>query len=95
MSVLGGSVLGTFPYKTAFDLVDRSSLWSKLNSHGINSKLMSVIFNLYHHAKYCVRANGKMSDYFICNVGVRQGGNSSPLLFAIYLNDFEFYVSRH
>ena len=56
---------------------------------------MSVIFNLYHHAKSCVRANGKMSDYFTCNVGVRQGENLSPLLFAIYLNDFESYVSRH
>ena len=82
-------------YKKAFDLVDRSSLWSKLISHGINGKLMSVIFNLYHHAKSCVRANGKMSDYFTCNVGVRQGENLSPLLFAIYLNDFESYVSRH
>ena len=69
-------------YKKAFDLVDRSSLWSKLISHGINGKLMSVIFNLYHHAKSCVRANGKMSDYFTCNVGVRQGENLSPLLFA-------------
>ena len=56
---------------------------------------MSVIFNLYHHAKSCVRANGKMSDYFTCNGGVRQGENLSPLLFAIYLNDFESYVSRH
>ena len=49
-------------YKKAFDLVDRSSLCSKLISHGINGKLMSVICNLYHHAKYCIRANGKMSD---------------------------------
>ena len=40
----------------------------------------------------CVRANGKMSDYFTCNVGVRQGENLSPLLFAIYLNDFESYL---
>ena len=36
-----------------------------------------------------------MSDNFSCNVGVRQGENLSPLLFAIYLNDFESYVRRH
>ena len=38
-----------------------------------------------------------MSDYmyFTFNVGVRQGENLSPLLFAIYLNDFESYVGRH
>ena len=51
--------------------------------------------NLYHHAKSFVRANGKMSEYFTCNVGIRQGENLSPLLFAMYLNDFESYVSRH
>ncbi len=28
------------------------------------------------------------SDYFPCNAGVRQSENLSPLLFAIYLNDF-------
>ena len=56
---------------------------------------MSVIFNLYHHAKSCIRANGKMSDYFTSNVVVRQGEHLSPLLFVIYLNDFESYVSRH
>ena len=36
-----------------------------------------------------------MLDYFTCNVGVRQGENLSPLLFAIYFIDFESYVSRH
>ena len=75
--------------------VNRSSLWSKLISHGINGKLMSVIFNLYHHAKCCIRANGKMLDYFTSNVVVRQGEHVSLLLFAIYLNDIESYVSRH
>ena len=52
---------------------------------------------LYFLALICstIRANGKMSDYWSCNVGVRQGENLSPLLFAIYLNDFESYVSRH
>ena len=59
-----------------------------------NGKLLSVIRNLYCKAKSCVKSNGKLSDYFNCNRGVRQGENLSSLLFAIFLNDFEFSVSR-
>ena len=37
----------------------------------------------------------KWSDYFSCDVGVRHGENLSPLLFSIFVNDFELYISRH
>ena len=81
-------------YKKAFDFVDRSSLWSKMLSTGINGKITNVIRNLYSHAKSCVKSDGYISDYFSCNVGVRQGENLSPLLFAIFLNDFEKHISQ-
>lgn len=29
---------------------------------------------------------------FLCNVGVRQGENLSPSLFALYLNDFDEFM---
>ena len=35
-----------------------------------------------------------ISEFFECNVGVRQGDNLSPLLFAMYINDFESYVKK-
>ena len=41
----GRSVFTVVDYKKAFDLVNRSALWSKLISSGINGKLMNVIFN--------------------------------------------------
>ena len=81
-------------YKKAFDFVDRSSLWQKLISCGVNGKIMTVIYNLYANAKSCVKVDSKISDYFTCNVGVRQGENLSPLLFAVFLNDFELHVSK-
>ena len=82
-------------YKKAFDLVDRSSLWSKLIACGINGNVLKVIYNMYENAKSCVKQGQALSDFFSCEVGVRQGENLSPLLFAIYLNDFEHSVSRN
>ena len=76
-------------YKKAFDLVDRSLLWMKVLKSGISGKIFNVIFNIYANAKSCVRSDNKLSSFFSCNIGVRQGENMSPILFAIYLNDFQ------
>ena len=60
-------------YKKAFDLVHRSSLWSKFILCGINGKIINVIYNMYEQAKPCVKNNNKLSDFFTFNAGVRQG----------------------
>ena len=82
-------------YKKAFDLIDRSSLWGKLISSGINGKIVTVIYNMYANAKSCIKNGHETSDFFNCNIGVRQGENLSPLLFAMYLNDFELFISKY
>ena len=79
-------------YKKAFDSVDRCSLWSKLINLGIKGKVFTVIKNMYENAKSCIRLNGQLSEYFNCNIGVRQGENLSPLLFSIFLNDLEDHM---
>ena len=81
-------------YKKAFDLVTRSHLWTKLLGNHINGKVFRVIYNLYQTAKSCVKVGNELSDFFPCNVGVRQGENLSPLLFSLFLNDFELHLSR-
>ena len=82
-------------YKKAFDSVNRNKLWSKLISNGINGKLLHVIHNLYSKAKSCVKhSNGQLSSLFPSHIGVRQGDNLSPLLFALYLNDLETDLSN-
>ena len=44
---------------------------------------------MYSNIKSCVMANQQTSDTFLCNMGVRQGENLSPLLFASYINNIE------
>ena len=49
---------------------------------------------MYVNAKSQVSFKNILSDSFPCQVGVRQGENLSPLLFAIYLNDFNNFLSE-
>jgi hypothetical protein len=44
----------------------------------------------------CTLFGDKFSSFFRCDIGVRQGGNFNPFLFAIYLNDLEqFFVENN
>ena len=81
-------------YKKAFDLIDRQALWSKLLQSGIRGQVLDVIRNLYNRAKSCIRARDGMSEFFVSKIGVRQGENLSPLLFALYLNDFKEFMDN-
>jgi hypothetical protein len=81
--------------KAAFDTVWRTGLWRKLIDSGINGKILTVIKNMYITAKSCVEVGNIRSDFFPCSNGVRQGENMSPLLFALYLNDFESFLQTN
>ena len=81
-------------YKKAFDTVPRVLLWQKLLAHNINGNLLTVIRNLYNSAKSAVRLGRHTGTFFDCGIGVRQGDNLSPLLFALYLNDLQEFLSK-
>ena len=81
-------------YSKAFDFIDRTYLWQKLLNSNINGKVFNVIQSMYENAKSHVSINNNLSEAFPCQVGVRQGENLSPLLFAMYLNDFESFLSE-
>jgi hypothetical protein len=82
-------------FKKAFDSVDRTELWKKVLKSNIKGKIFNVIYNMYKQAKSRVSMGGRLSNSFPCDIGVRQGENLSPLLFAIFLNDLEDFLSQH
>ena len=49
--------------------------------------------SLYSTAKSAVKLNNCHSVFFNCDIGVRQGDNLSPLLFAFYLNDLQEHLA--
>ena len=82
-------------FSKAFDSVWRAGLWQKLLKSGIDGKLFRTINSMYQNIKSCVRVNGIHSPFFASLCGVRQGENLSLLLFALYLNDLELYLTEN
>ena len=76
-------------YEQAFDKINRKALWHKLIQSNISGKLLNVIKSMYANIKSCVSNDGMMSDFFSSGVGVRQGENLSPILFALFVNDLQ------
>ena len=93
---VGKKLFCTFvDFKSAFDTVWRVGLWQKLQKYNIKGKIFTVIHNMYKNVKSYVKHGDECSDYFNCNLGVKQGENLSPFLFSIFLNDLEeFFVQN-
>ena len=49
---------------------------------------------MYAKAKSCIKMDTLISGHFPSNIGVRQGDNLSPLLFALFINDFKHSIAN-
>ena len=73
--------------KKCFDFIDSSMLLYKLLLNKIDGKVYNSIRNIYASTTSCVKINGKMTEWFDCASGVKQGCNLSPTLFSVFAND--------
>jgi hypothetical protein len=71
-------------FKQAFDTVRRESLWYKRMNNGVNGKCFNYIENKHKGIKFLIKLDNKTSDFFKCNVGVRQGTIYILFIFSFY-----------
>ncbi len=75
------TVMCLVDFASAFNSVDRDSLWRILAVEGMPPKLLRLIEAYYSSTKMKIRASGSDSMPFEIRSGVRQGCGLSPTLF--------------
>ena len=76
-------------FRKAFDSVQHSLLWEKLLNMNICGKVLNVVRDMYKKTKLCVKHMMKYSKLFVSNIGLLQGENLSPIMFAMFINDLK------
>ena len=70
-----------------FDYKDRSALYHKLLSRGIDGNLLNVIKSMFSKAECRVKWDSCISEILKSEFGVLQGGMLSPKLFTEFFQD--------
>ena len=81
-------------FQKAYDSVNRDLLWKCLESMGVHGRSLDSLKEMYQQVKMAVRLGGQVGETFSADLGVKQGDPLSPLLFGLFIDRFESFLSE-
>ena len=76
-------------FSKAFDSINHDLMWYVMMKNGCHGNFLNVLRNMYNMLISCVKTGpDRISKYFCCEIGTRQGCMISPTLFVQFLNEY-------
>ena len=95
LSKRGGKLYTCFvDLKKAFDSVQRGPLFHILCQNGLSGKFLNALGAIYKSVVSCVRIGDRLTEFFDCPAGLRQGCLLSPMLFSLFINEIASSVEQ-
>ncbi len=79
-------------FRKASDTVPRAQLWSRLESLGLDGKILASIESMFSNVSAAVLTQDGRSAPFPCTMGVKQGCPLSPTLFGLVIDELEEWL---
>ena len=73
-------------FQKAFDSVGRDVIWRLMNHYGFPTKFITIIQRLYEDATCQVIHDGKLTEPFFVQTGIRQGCLLPPKIFLLVVD---------
>lgn len=74
--------------------IDRKILWEVMERRGIRKGIVERVKEIYMSTKNVVRVDGRVSERFWTEKGLRQGCPLSPILFSLLIVDIEEEIKK-
>jgi hypothetical protein len=81
-------------FSKAYDSVNRTLLWHKLEHLGVRGAFLKTLQGLYDGDGAYVQLDGCRTERFLCTTGVKQGCPLSPTLFSLYFDHVADYLTH-
>ena len=79
-------------FSKAFDKIDRTLLFQKLQRMSIPFKFCATLFQIFNETRIYIQSGQYLADSFCSNIGTPQGDSTAAILFSLFLSDIGQWI---